>query len=75
VYSLVDSDFLNCVTCDRPPREPGGILLGPPTAHGFARQQLICVQCYPLLVGAVISILESNERLKDRVILQKGQQA
>jgi hypothetical protein len=74
VYSLVDTDFLSCVTCDRPLREPGGILLGPPTKDGFARQQHICVQCYPLFVATVVSMFESSERLKDRVILQKGQE-
>jgi hypothetical protein len=65
-----DGDFsqaVSCDTCDRPLRVPGGILLGPPTADGFARQQHICVECYPLFVATVVSILGSNYRLKDTV--------
>ena len=74
--SRVDVNFrqgLICVTCDRPLRQLGGILLGPPTTEGFARQQHICVQCYPLFVAAAVSIFESSKRLEDTIVLQKVQ--
>jgi hypothetical protein len=72
-----DGDFsqaVSCDTCDRPLRLPGGILFGPPTAKGFARQQHICVGCYPLFVATVVSIVESSKRLEDTVVMHKGDQ-
>ena len=71
-YHAEFSQAVSCEACDRPLRAPGGILFAPPTANGFARQQHICVECYPLMVATLVSILESSRRLKDTVVMQKG---